>query len=112
MRERASAGLIRHRFAFEREPEIFDDVLLRFCTERYIPTADAQAAMAAAGTNVTARRLANCVRCAREVTRRTPSTVILEARRETIFDRCESLSEVEFSTSKQSVTQVSSLLTL
>ena len=49
---------------FEQRPDgslgttIFDDVLLRFCTERYIPTADAQAAMAAAGTDATARRLA------------------------------------------------------
>ena len=49
---------------FEQRPDgslgtmIFDDVLLRFCTERHIPTADAQATMAAAATNATARRLA------------------------------------------------------
>ena len=48
--------------AFEQQPDgslgttIFDDVLLRFCTESYIPTADAQAAVAAAATNATARR--------------------------------------------------------
>ena len=47
---------------FEQRPDgslgttIFDDVLLRFCTESYIPTADAQAAVAAAATNATARR--------------------------------------------------------
>ena len=49
---------------FEQRPDgslattIFDDVLLRFCTDRYISTADAQATMAAAGTDATARRLA------------------------------------------------------
>ena len=47
---------------FEQRPDgslgttIFDDVLLRFCTEPYIPTPAAQAAVAAAATNATARR--------------------------------------------------------
>ena len=47
---------------FEQRPDgslgttIFDDVLLRFCSEPYIPTPDAQAAVVAAATNATARR--------------------------------------------------------